>query len=147
MTEPLQAITEEAPARSRPPWHAIVTALLGLAVLALGGLLAMVIANGSSQRAQIGRQGHQITVQGRQITALETKVTSFGAQLASVQQTASNATKAHLGFCEVQNDTLTDSYGDTLTALAPWDISSPLLKQGVVSCPTGQFLSVVPGQH
>ncbi len=129
--------TAPAPAPRRSYLHAAVTGILGVAVIALGVTLAVSHSQAAGQYSQIARQEQQIA-------RLDSRLAWLGSEMTSVQQTSKLATKASLGLCVSPSEQLTDSLGDSYSALQSYDLTSPSLRQGVISCPSGQFLSVVP---
>ncbi|HEX9031892.1 MAG TPA: hypothetical protein VF834_08580 [Streptosporangiaceae bacterium] len=138
----------DQPRDRRWSWHPIATAVLAAAVLALSGLLVLSLSASGTQRQALARQERQIAALRGRMSAAGRALSAMSKEIGSVRQETAAASRAHLGFCEVQNDTLTDSYGDTISGvLAPWDLSTPVIKGGVVSCPSGQFVTVVPSPH
>lgn len=60
--------------------------------------------------------------------------------------TGQNADVAHLGVCESFTTETLDNYNPVVTVITSVDVYAPILTDGVPSCPTGSFVSIVPQQ-
>ena len=142
---------------------ATVTASAAL-VVAVGAVGAAVATSASATNTKTATST-QVTSLQRQANSLRqtlrTDVASFqkaldaqAAALHSVQSTATAATNANLGYCVTYSSiTYASGYEPNGTngqllqdnLYYPSDISTPVVSgAGVVSCPSGSFVSVVP---
>ena len=58
--------------------------------------------------------------------------------------TGQNAEITHLGVCESTSTETFNNYDPPVTVITSIDIYSPEMMDGVPSCPSGSFVSVVP---
>lgn len=122
----------------------IVAAAFAVTILALAGVLVL---SHQASAAGMSRQSRQITQQAKEIAALDKQVTAAQQLARTAAQATKGAVAAHLGVCVAAGESSTDSAGDGFTALQSYDISSPQMTGGVASCPSGSFVSVVPGKN
>jgi hypothetical protein len=87
----------------------------------------------------IGAQANHIQRLDAALTAQQKDMTQTQADLAAIGRPTQTG---HLGLCVNYDDQGTDSNNDTYTYE---DVEQASLANGVVSCSTGSFVSVVPG--
>jgi hypothetical protein len=135
---------------------------LVLSVAALGGALTVADVErspNSTQKAQtteIAQLKSDVAGLKTDVTTLQGDLVATQNKLTSVQATAKAAFSADLGYCvEYTSVTYVDGYVpdgngdlDQENLYYPSDISTPSVNSaGVVSCPSGNFTSVVPTKN
>jgi hypothetical protein len=120
-------------------------AILSLGVCALIGALVAITGSfhgqeGKEQASVSQLQGAltQLQSQNKTLEGEVATATAAAAKSGTTQGTQTNAEIAHLGFC-VEED-----YDNTTSDVSNVVITSPQTTDGVPSCPTGQFVPVVP---
>jgi FlaG/FlaF family flagellin (archaellin) len=125
----------DAPAPAAPPVHGphrwLIIALIIALTLTVAALIAASLALSRAQTAN------------SQIPQLRTELSQDSARLAaeenSIASVRRNAVSTHLGLCFQQS--FDNSTGDVLYTT----LTTPTNSGGVPACPTGSFVSVVPG--